>query len=203
MSNKRHYFLMASLIALAMLLSACSFKPVNVPPVNKYTITTVSGKQSQRISSRNTIFVSTSTAAPAFESDAMQYTRSRYQIQSFNYNSWVAPPADMLLPLITQSLRNTNYFKAVVSPPYSGISNYRLDTKILAFYQSFSGSNSRFHFTLQATLINNNTQQAIATRTFSSVITAAGANPRAGVVAANLAVKQVLWKLTYFCAKAK
>lgn len=184
------------------LLTGCSFDPVKMPLVHQYTLSVVNTKQYSKTSPNKTILVTLPTAAPAFQSKNMWYSKEPYQIQSFSYNEWVAAPNNMLLPLLVESLTSSHYFKAVVSPPYSGISYYRLDTQILDFRQYFFDKNSEFRFVLHATLVNENTHNVIFSRDFSAMIKAA-ANPESGVIAANQAVQQVLNQLVSVISKLR
>lgn len=183
-------------VTILLLLTACSpFAPVSTPDVNTYQLQTYSHKQLSAYPHRSILLVATPTTHATYQTTAMLYTEGDHQIQKFAKNRWIASPAQMLLPLIVTSLRNTNYFKAVVAPPIASKTDYQLTTQILEFQQYFTETNSYFKMTLLESLINTRTSRVIAQRRFSASVTAMQNNPEAGVIAANEATAQILNRL--------
>lgn len=189
-------------ILLVMLLSSCSvLKPIKTHPMAVYTLNRVSHMKMHKQPTRLTLLVSEPTASAGYESDRMMYRKKRYRLSAFAYHRWTAAPADMLLPLLAQSLRNTNYFRAVVTAPFSGITALRLDTHLLKFEQEFLQSVSQVRMVLQATLVNTTTNKVIASKRFSATVTAQHPTPEAGVIAANSAVSNILQQVAQFSVK--
>jgi cholesterol transport system auxiliary component len=190
--NYRAKWLLSSLAMLLMSLSACSLRPVSPPVINKYALTAIANAPVSKITAPVTLLVTTPVAAPGYIAADMIYITQAYELKHFATHRWVAPPAQMLTPLLAQSLRNTHYLYAVVTPPFIGVSDFRLDTQLLQFQQEFLQPTSQVRVVLQAELINNLTNKIIVERRFEALVPAPQNNPYSGVVAANAAVAQVL-----------
>jgi cholesterol transport system auxiliary component len=187
-----------SIVLIGFLLSACSLSPVKTPTIASYTLSPTLTNPAQAEHSKNTLLVSTPIASAGFTMKQMKYVLTPYRLQSFVLNQWVAPPADMLTPIFTNAIRRTHFFKAVVEPPFSGLTNYNLQTHLLSFTQNFMQPKSRFEMTVQANLVNSKTNQVVASKTFSSIVTAPENNPYSGVLAANKAVSKISIALARF-----
>lgn len=121
-----------------------------------------------------------------------------YELRSFGDHRWVAPPAELLLPLLTDRIRATGYFHAVVATPYLGVSNYQLNTRLLALQQEFLQPQSEVRLKMQATIMNVATGRVIASREFQAVVPASENNPYAGVIATNQAAHIVTNQIAQF-----
>lgn len=146
------------------------------------------------------VLVAALRARPGFDTERMAYMRSPDQIEYFARHRWVDAPARMLAPLMAQALESTGAFSAVVQAPTVARGQWRLETEIVKLQQDFLQQPSRVHVVLRAQLIDNLTQQAVATRTFSVSVAAASEDARGGVRAANDAVRQLLPQLAQWCA---
>ncbi len=114
----------------------------------------------------------------------------------------MAPPAQMILPLLLSALRAQGYFYAVVSPPFSGITNLRLDTQLVKMQQEFLLPTSCVRMVIQAQLINNTTNRIVASRRFETVVSAPENNPYSGVRSANKAAAVLSQKIARFCVRS-
>lgn len=175
-------------MAVATVLAGCGLStPVKLPQVRTYTLNSVKPTASaMHHRSQSTLLVSLPIPNPGYESTAMIYEPIPFDLRHFANHQWAAPPAQMLMPLLAQAINNQGYFKAVVTTPYSGVLNYRLDSRLLVLNQTFLQPQSRVHLALQETLTNDS-NQVVASRQFSLFIPAPGNNPYSGVVAANQA----------------
>ena len=182
-----------------VLTTACA--PVKATQVANYTLTGVNTKRVANQPTKKTILVSMPVASPGYQSQNMVYVNKPYQLNAFTHNNWVAPPAKMLMPLIVSSLRNTNEYHAVVSPPFSGLTVLRLDTQLLELQQNFSGQESKVEMILEAELVDNVSNKVLATKHFK-VIVPTSADPYGGVVATNKATTRIMQQLASFAAKA-
>lgn len=179
-------------------LTACG--PIKTHPLTTYTLCTFNPpKLSPKVKTHLTLLVSNPSANPGYQSAAMLYMRSPYQLQAYANNRWVAPPAQMIQPLLIQALRNTRYFEAVVSPPFAGIAQYHLDTQVLKLHQEFLVPASQIRFAVQATLINNKTGKVMGSRLFEALIPAPNNDPYSGVLAANRAAEVISKQIARFC----
>lgn len=187
------------IITLIMLsLSACSFKPVTLPEVHNYTLSNASNKKISRFPNVASIQVLQPTTSSYYVSKNMYYQLKPHNLQAYSVNRWLAPPSQMLLPLLAQSLINSNYYHAVIAAPTNVTTTYRLATRIINFYQDFTVKPSQIVMTIQATLINNRTSRIIASQEFSARVPAPTNNPYGGVLAANQATQQILGKIVAF-----
>ncbi|MDF1759508.1 MAG: ABC-type transport auxiliary lipoprotein family protein [Coxiellaceae bacterium] len=187
-------------VAVLMSLSLVScLKPLDVPNEASYTIKTLKPRINNRLPRTNlTLLVSDPVAAPGYRSDYMRYMITPYRLEKFSKNRWVGTPANMMLPSFVQSLSNARYFKAVVTSPFSGLTDYNLQTDILEFEQNFMLPQSRFVMTIQADLVNSKTNKIQASKRFSTTVTAQQNDPYGGVLAANQAAAKINRQLTQF-----
>lgn len=189
-------------VALTCLfLNSCNYlSPLPARTVSQYTISDkISLKEiTRRYPDKKTLLVTTPIAAPGYETDRMVYVTVPYRMRAFAAHQWVAPPAQLLLPLIADRLRVTGAFYAVVTPPFSGIANYQLNTQLLQLQQEFLQPTSRVRLSVLVTLMQVSTGRVMASRTFTIVIPAPENNPYSGVLATNQAVHQLTKALSEF-----
>ena len=145
-----------------------------------------------------TLIINIPKASAGFDTQRMMYTRARHQLEYFARNEWIDTPAKMLQPLMISAIENTRTFNAVLSKQSALASDLRLESEVIKLVQNFNTKPSNVQFTLRATMIDNVTNKVIATREFDERVDAISDNPIAGVVAANLAVNQAIYKLSVF-----
>lgn len=196
-------FTFVFIFSFAFITACAPLKEKTVTPqklnnIIKPSTTTVTRKHTEQ-----TMLITKPSTSPGYKSSQMIYVHQNkpYQLYAFTKNRWVAPPSQMLLPLLVQSVMNTGVFHAVVASPFSGVSDRRLDTQILVFQQELSEDINQFDIIMQATLIDNRSNKIIATRRFRSKVKAVENTPYAGTIAANLAVKNVLERIALFVAQ--
>lgn len=188
-------------LSICLLLAACLGKPVNTN-VNKYALESISVKRAGEPTAAGTLLVSVSTVNPAYQSSQMIYIQQPYQLSAFAENEWVAAPAQMLLPLLVESLRNAGHFHAVVAAPYPGKSDYHLGVRVIRLQQDFLQSPSQVHMELQADLVDARMNTVVASKGFATAVTAPEDSPQGGVIAANIAVEQLLEQIVVFAGQA-
>ena len=199
--NKRLRLSLVFLISLMM--SGCGLSPVQQDPVAQYTLSQPKQTSSViRSRSQKTILVSMPVADPAYASSAMTYMRTPFRVQAFARNRWVAPPSALLAPIMANAMRGLQYFKAVIEPPFSGRSDYNLQTQLHVFQQNFQQPVSRFIVSIQASLVNNSTNQVVASKRFYQAVPAAGNDPFSGVLAANKAVIAISHQMAQFVRRS-
>lgn len=145
-----------------------------------------------------TLIINIPKAAAGFGTQRIMYTRARHQLEYFARNEWIDTPSKMLHPLMVSAIENTRTFNAVLSKQSALASDLRLESEVIKLVQNFNTKPSHVQFTLRATMIDSVTNQVIATREFDERVDAKSDNPIGGVVAANLAVNQALYKLSVF-----
>jgi cholesterol transport system auxiliary component len=166
--------------------------------VNKYVLNGIYKQSRWCFASCYTLFIAEPSVQPGYETDQMIYLINPYQPKAYAKNKWIAPPNEMLTSLIAQSLRNTHFFRAVVTAPFAGEAQYRLETRLLKLQQEFFCSPSQIRMVLHAVVIDNNCHQAIGERIFEAVVLAPQNNPYGGVIAANKATRLLLGQIANF-----
>ena len=189
-----------------VLLVACG--PIHVPQEKTYVLSSPAEVATlERSRTQKTLLVSLPTPNPGFDTNAMVYELTPYNLQFYADHQWAAPPAQMLLPVLAQLIRHQGYFKAVVATPYGGVADYYLDTRLIVLQQEFLQPMSRVHLVLQETLTDTSTNEIIASKQFVIYEEAPGNNPYSGVVAANKALQLIGAKVaewvTQQCAAIK
>ena len=149
-----------------------------------------------------TLLVGNPRASAGFDSQRMIYVQRAHTLEYFARNEWVDTPARMLAPLLVAAIAESGAFRAVARVPSTATGALRLDTEVLVLQQEFLAKPSRVRFALRAELVADASREVIASRVFEAEVAASAEAPYAGVVAANLAVRDVLERLAAFCAEA-
>lgn len=148
------------------------------------------------------VLVSPPRGGPGFDTTAMAYGRRAHEIEYFARHRWVAPPAQMLAPLLVQALEASGRFSAVVTPPAIARPRWRLDTELLTLRQDFSAVPSRMALVLRAQLTDLGAPQSVVARTFAVSVPAPTDDPRGGAQAARRAVESLLPEVAAWVAAA-
>ena len=137
-----------------------------------------------------------------FQSRNMIYVLTPFELQSYTQSRWIAPPANMLNLVLVNAIEATHYFKAVASPPFMAKTQYQLNSYLVAMDQSFMRPTSRVNLVLSVTLVNSQTSEVLAAKTFVSNVDAPGNNAYSGVIAANQAASDVAKEVARFVVQA-
>jgi cholesterol transport system auxiliary component len=151
-----------------------------------------------------TLLVFAPDSQPIYDTTKMAYTITPYQVAYFSQHEWGETPSQMLHPLLVQTLENAHFFKAVITPPYSGSYSYALRTEILELIQDFTSDPVALQLSLRFQLRDGATDTVIATQEIQVREPMEKKTAEAGVLAANNAVAKALLQLVKFLhAKAK
>ncbi|CZJ04609.1 TPA: hypothetical protein I9781_002458 [Legionella pneumophila] len=178
---------LSSVCFILGILTLMSCSPVKVPVTNEYQLTAYSTKQLTRKPRPITIQVTVPEAVAGYQTEEMLYMKKPFKLEPFVKNAWTSPPADMLFPLLVQSLQSSGYFYAVTSSPYSEEADYRLDTQVLKLEQNFIKKPSVLEFSAKIVLTHISDNQIIGSRIVSLQIPCSQDTPYGGVIAANQA----------------
>ena len=196
-----------SLLVSSTLLTGC-LQPIKTPKQHLYALnpsnatkhskpaaTKAHQKHNQHFRDQ-TLLVMPTQAASSLQTDQIAYSVQPYHIDYYQHNRWIAPPAEQLNNLIIQRLNQAQIFQSVVSTPFTGDTDLRLDTRLLQLRQVFNHDKSKSHvkLVLAAQLSNAHTGKVIKARQFSVSLPAAP-NPRGGVVAVNKGIDKILSQL--------
>jgi cholesterol transport system auxiliary component len=182
----------------SLVLVACS--PVKVSVKNQYQLSAYSAKQMAQKPMPITLLVTVPDAAAGYQTEQMLYIKRPFELEPFAKNAWVNPPADMLYPLILQSLQRTNLFEAVTSNAYTLGVDYRLDTQLLSLDQNFLKKPSVLELSVKVVLTHVTDNKILASRIFNLKIPCPSDTPYGGVIAANRATEQFTANLAHFMA---
>lgn len=179
-----------------VLFMGCS--AVKTPVSNEYQLIAYSAKQYSSNPNSITLLVSAPEAVAGYQTEEMLYVNKLFKIEAFTKNAWSNPPADMLYPLLVQTMQRTGYFYAVASSPYSAQADYRLDTQLLSLEQNFLKKPSVLELSVKIVLTRVDDSKVVASRIITEQIPCSMDTPYGGVMAANKAVQQFTAKVADF-----
>lgn len=136
--------------------------------------------------------LSSPQAEPGFETPRMVYLKRPYELEYFATNQWADTPANMVAPLLAESLRQSGLWRDVVLLPSLVQVDYRLDLYGFALQQEFFQQPSRVRVTALAQLVDLKQSTIVGMQRFESIEPAPSENAYGGVLAANRAVAGLL-----------
>jgi len=149
-----------------------------------------------------TLLVDLPRAAPGHDTALIAYVRRPPQLEYFASNQWVAPPAQMLAPLLVRDLQAGGSFRAVTQAPTAAQSQWRLETSGLQLLHDFTGPPpSRVRLSLRAVLLDTTSRRVLATRELQAQADAPSDDPAGGVLAARAAARELLRQVREFCVQ--
>lgn len=179
------------------LITSCS--PVKLPDVSNYKLTSLHNYDIPNYAKTNkVIYVIQPSANPGYQTSDMIYMASPFKLSSFAMSQWIAPPAQMLQPIVIHAIRAKGYFKAVLTAPSSTEVNYRLELQLIELQQEFLTVTSKVRMVVQATIVNNISNEVISSRRFAELIPANANDPYSGVLAANQATTKIAGRIATF-----
>jgi len=192
----------AALLALAVIISACSVLPDQprpertfqlVPPLTTHTV--------QRTGP--SLLVDLPEAATGYRSDAMIYRRSPLELQAFASARWADSPAHMLAEAAASTLEDSGRFSVVATAPAVLDARYRLGLTLVRLEQDYTnGLPGVAHITVQARLINARSGEVIDSTLLDRSAPAEAAGPEPAAQAASVATRALLADLTRFVVDA-
>ena len=197
----------AASMAVTLACGCAALNPTTAPHPNYYSLDNAAAEaeppaRAPASGAAPTLVVSPPYAAAGFDSQRILFVRQAHTLEYYSHSEWIETPARMLAPLIVAAAARSGAFGAVVLSPSIAAGDLRLDAEVRRLQHEFLGNPSSVRFTLRATILDSATRQVIATREFEAVAAAPSEDPYGGVVAANLAVREVLASLADFCASA-
>jgi len=184
------------LMGIFALLTACS--PIKPSVSNQYKLSNFSDKQMSNRASKHSILISQPEAVAGYQTEQMLYIKKPFELSSFAHNAWISAPANMLFPLMLQSIQRSGYFYAVASSPTSDQTDYRLDTQLIELQQDFLKIPSEIRLTVKVVLSHVSDNQVIASRVLIQHVLCPMDTPYGGVIAANQAAERFTAELTRF-----
>lgn len=186
------------LLLSVWMLTSCSLLSPVPTPANTYVLNTIPCNVSKHRTHSTILLVLPTESRPIYNTTLMAYSKSPYAISYFSVNEWAETPAQMLQPLIIQTLQDTHYFRAVVGTNEGGRADYQLSTQLLRLKQDFMTHPSVVRLGVRAQLSRVG-GRIIATKDFCAVVPVPQETPYGGVIAANKATACVLAQIAEFC----
>lgn len=193
MLNKFSFFI---ILCAQIALTACS--PIKTSVSNQYKLEAFTAKKLAHKKTSQSILISQPEAMAGYQSEQMLYVQKPYEITAFVHNAWISSPANMLYPLIMQSLQKTGYFYAVASGPYVEKADYRLDTQLIALQQNFLPKPSVIELVVKVVLTHIEDNRVVSSRIINERMSCPMETPYGGVIAANRATQAFTADLSKF-----
>jgi cholesterol transport system auxiliary component len=146
------------------------------------------------------LLVSSTLAAPGFDSSDMAYVRHPYQLEYFARHRWVDAPARMLEPLLVRAAAQSGAFRSVTEAGGGTRADLRLDSKLLHLQQVCRLEPSELQLALRVSLVDVASARVLGSRILSVSEPLDERTPYAGVEAANRAVARLMSALQGFLA---
>ncbi len=188
--------LFSVIFGLTFLLTACT--GVKVPVANEYQINSFNSQKLYKIPGRQSLLVTVPEAASGYQTEEMLYVNKPFKVEAFAKNAWVDAPANMLYPLIVQSLQSSGYFYAITSSAYAQGADYRLDTQLLNLEQNFLRKPSFVSLVVKVVLTRVSDNRVLASEIIRKQTTCSVDTPYGGVMAANKASVDLTAAVTHF-----
>lgn len=193
----------AGLVSLLLVLATgCSVLPGPPPePVDQFTLEYLPDPETAAAAADTApvLVVSSPRAHGGYDSARIAYMQRAYGLRYYTRSRWAATPARMLAPLLAEAIQETGQFQALHRPPGTVAAAVRLDTELIRFHQDFTVTPSVMRVTVRAQLVDLRAGRVLATRLFDISRPATTEDAYGGVLAANLAVRQLLQELAQFC----
>lgn len=193
------------IILVAISLSSCSLLSPVASEQSLYEINMAPHHVVKSHKRAGTLLVMSPKTSAIYNTTDMAYSTHPHEVAYFAKNVWAARPAEMLKPLIINTLQRTHRFNAVISSEFVGDHSYVLSTQILELEQVFAPGckHSDVHLAVRAELVRstNGINQVVATKNFVIIEPAPQNSPYGGVIAANHATAKMLKKLARFCVR--
>lgn len=181
-------------------LSAC-MAPVKVGPDTGYVINSVPDHVVTTRQRGITLLTATPDTNPVYNTRRMAYTTRPYQITYYSQSRWVQAPAEMIEPLLVQTLQKTNHFKAIVSPPYTGQYDYVMRTEIKTLLIDYTQKTPVLRLSVQGQLTSAASGRMLSSRDFTTAVPLPQASPYGAVLAANCAADELLRQIAAWSVK--
>ncbi|MBH0208206.1 MAG: hypothetical protein HP495_06765 [Nitrospira sp.] len=188
----------ASCVLLALVTSGCISFRGGSEAAHTYQLSLEGAQREVHAADGNSPVVQLSPpqAEPGFETPRMVYLKRPYELEYFAANQWADTPANMVAPLLAQSLSQSGIWRDVVLLPSLVSGDYRLDVYGFALQQEFFQQPSRVRVTARAQLVDLKLSMIVGMQRFEAVEPAPSENAYGGVVAANRAVAALLDQIT-------
>jgi cholesterol transport system auxiliary component len=180
----------------AIMLTGCSFmSPVKIDAESGYVINTAPNHVVRSHMNAHTLLVMQPETNPVYNTTRIAFTNRPYQISYYSHSHWIESPADMLAPLIAQTLQKTGHYKSVISPPFSGVYGFALRTQIKTLEVDYTRAHPALIMVIQSHIMRASDSRLLASREFKAAVPLHQCSPFGAVVAANSAAAKLLTEM--------
>ena len=190
--------LLGSISAFSLVTSSCALLSPPPSPPERAILSQLPSDFPTHARSSSRLLVLLPETASTYDTVQMAYTTRPHEIAYFTHFEWSAPPAQMLFPLLTETMEKTKYFSVVITPPYAGPYDYALRTTIRELLQDFTSGSPVVLLSLRLELTDMRAHQVIATTDITAQEPMVAKTPYAGVTAANKAAVTALQQAAGF-----
>jgi|KBSSwiStaDraftv2_1062776.scaffolds.fasta_scaffold610803_2 cholesterol transport system auxiliary component len=193
----RRRFIVYLAPAAVSLLSACSLLSAPKPEPATAILSKVPANVPHQSGEGSTLLVMLPASSSGYDTTRMAYREKAYQLGYYRDNQWAGTPAQMIQPLLVQTLQETGMFQSISSPPESGRADYTLRTEVMELVQDYTGSQPTLRLALHFQLLNAS-GQVMADREILEQEPMRNSTSYAGVDAANEALANALREAAQF-----
>jgi cholesterol transport system auxiliary component len=188
-------------LAAATLSAGCSvFAPVRIDTTSYVLDKVPAGSNATAAAGSPVLSVPMPEAAPLYATRQMAYSTEPHQIGHFNESEWALPPAQMVHPLLVETLRATGRF-TVVDPAAPIRGGFALRTEVLEVLQDFTVEPALFRLRMRVSLERGTDHGLVGARELSATEPLRENTARAGVAAGNQAIEKLLRDIAAFAVE--
>jgi cholesterol transport system auxiliary component len=186
---------LAAATSALLMLHGCALMSPAQPQPAKHMLSKMPPQLPQRGAHAASLLVFPPKTRPVYDTTRIAYTLQDHEIAYFSRHEWGETPSQMLRPLLEGTLRQTQYFSAVLTPPYAGRYGYALRTEVREFVADFRSEPPALRFSLRFELSEGATDRVLVVKEISVHESIPANTPQASVAAANDAVAKALLEL--------
>ena len=123
------------IIPVIFLLTGCFGSKAPSVAVKHYMLEYSPARVESRFAADDVIKVERFTGAPEYLSRDMVYRPLPFVREAYRYHRWNAAPVDMIQGLLLRDIRQTGFFKAVLSYEDAGAARYIVEGQLMEFLE--------------------------------------------------------------------
>ena len=179
----------------AWLIVACSFQPQS-NELSIYVLQAEVNPPRATASSNRVLLIAQPRAEAGFDSRRIAYTEKSSAINYYSQSEWADEPAELIAPLIADTIGKTEYYRAVLTQPTPVAADHRLDVELIRLQQDFLQQPSQVHISMRVSLSDAASNTLIASQLYNEREPAPSDDAYGGVQAANRVLSRILLDLS-------
>jgi cholesterol transport system auxiliary component len=187
-----------AIVLCATLSTGCTLLTPVKNDMTAYVLKGIPADLPRQVGPSGTLVVLVPETSPLYSTRRMAYSTQAFQIGYFNESEWALAPAQMIQPLLVETMRSAGYSSEIAPSSPSGRHTLTLRTEILELNQDFSSEPATFRLGMRFSLHREPAHQLVATKEVSVSEPMRERTAYAGVVAGNVAVEKMLRALAVF-----